>query len=96
MVFEPYCVQPLVGLVPAQNAELVIGGAGIQSMFQPFSVARLGVMGRNGWYTYTRKAVALIEYNDDPPVAVQCFSTLPARLLEMIGGCVKPHPERST
>ena len=43
-LFERYCVQPLVGLVPAQNVELMIGGAAIQSMFQPQLVASLGVM----------------------------------------------------
>ena len=69
------------------------GGDAIQSMFQPQLVARLGVM--PPLFTYTRKPVAVIECSDDPPFAVQ-WPLLPARLLEMIGGCVKPHPERST
>ena len=83
MPFELYCVQPLVGVVPAQNAELMIGGAAIQSMFQPKLAAKLG--GMPGEYTNTRKPVAVIKEGDDPPVVLQ-WPPLPARLLEMIGG----------
>ena len=47
-----------------------------------------------GQYTYVRKPVALIEYSTDPPRAVQRLAE-PARLLEMIGALVKPHPDKS-
>eukprot|EP00964_Phaeocystis_antarctica_P034094 scaffold19385_cov63-Phaeocystis_antarctica.AAC.1 len=65
----------------------------IQPILQFRSIALAAVM--PGWYTYTRKPVAVIAYRDDPPVAVQRLLE-PARPLEMIGGLVKPHPEMST
>ena len=64
----------------------------MQLMFQFQPVALLGV--RPGQYTYVRKPVALIEYSTDPPRAVQRLAE-PARLLEMIGALVKPHPDKS-
>ena len=67
-------------------------GCAIQLMFQFQPVALLGVM--PGQYTYVRKPVALIEYSADPPCAVQRLAE-PARLLEMIGVLVKPHPDKS-
>ena len=65
----------------------------IQPILQFRSIALAAVM--PGWYTYTRKPVAVIAYRDDPPVAVQRLLE-PARPLEMIGALVKPHPEMST
>ena len=67
-------------------------GCAIQLMFQFQPVALLGVMPAK--YTYVRKPVAVIEYGSDPPVDVQC-EDVPARLLEMIGALVKPHPDKS-
>ena len=70
------------------NSEL----CAIQLMFQFQPVALLGVM--SGKYTYVRKPVAVIEYSTVPPRAVQSEDE-PARLLEMIGALVKPHPDKS-
>jgi len=61
-------------------------------MFQLSWVALAALM--PGRYTYVVKRVAVIEYGSDPPDDLQC-ELVPARLLEMIGALVKPHPEMS-
>ena len=87
----PNCTQPLEAVELEQSDALVCGRTAIQLMFQFQPVALLGV--RPGQYTYVRKPVALIEYSADPPSLSQVRE--PARLLEMIGALVKPHPDKS-